>query len=95
MLLPTLQLLRGSLGLWVPRAQHTLLRGQRGREQGHGLGCLALVAQCSGECVGYVEACGWSGPSVRWAWASVPRPSSSAAACWPVLVSSNVRLVAV
>ena len=38
---------------------------------------------------------GWSGPSVRWAWASVPRPSSLAAACWPVLMSSAAKLVAV
>ena len=49
MLLETPQLLRGVLGGWVPRAQHTLLRGQCGREQGHGLGCLALVTECKGE----------------------------------------------
>ena len=53
--LQMLQFLRGSLGGWVPGGQHTLLRGQRGqrgqrgREQSHGLRCLALVAECSGE----------------------------------------------
>ena len=56
MLLEIPQPLRGSLGLWVPRAQHTLLCGQRGREQGHGRRCLALEAECSGEYVGYSEA---------------------------------------
>ena len=68
MLLPTLQtlqtlhLLRGLLGFWVPGAQHTLLRGQRGCKQGHGLGCLAFVAQGNGECVGCSEACWVVGP---------------------------------
>ena len=52
MLLKFFQLSRGSFGLWVPRAQHTLLRGQRGREQAHGRRCLALFAECSGEYVG-------------------------------------------
>ena len=56
MLLEMLQNLRGSLGVWVPWPQHTLLRGQRGREQGHGLRCLAFAAECSGEIAGYVEA---------------------------------------
>jgi hypothetical protein len=52
MLLEMLQRLRGLVGVWVPRAQHMLLRGQRGREQVHGLDCPALVAQCSGDCEG-------------------------------------------
>ena len=51
-LLEMLQRLRGFVGVWVPRAQHMLLRGQRGREQVHGLDCPALVAQCSGDCEG-------------------------------------------
>ena len=49
MLLQTPQLLRRVLGVWVPGPQHTLLCGQRGRKQGHGLGCLALAAHCNGE----------------------------------------------
>jgi hypothetical protein len=49
MLLEMPQHLRGLLGVWVPGAQHTLLRGQRDREQVQSLGCLALVAECSGE----------------------------------------------
>ena len=62
MLLPMLQFLRGLLGIWVPQAQHTLLCGQRGCKQGHGRRCLALVAECSGECAGYSEASWVVGP---------------------------------
>ena len=62
MLLEMLQFLRRLVGLWVPRAQHTLLCGQRGREQVHGLRCLALVAECNGECGGYAEALWVVGP---------------------------------
>ena len=58
MLLEMPQISRGMLGLRVSRAQYTLLHGQRAREQGHGIRCLALDGECSGECVGYVEA-GW------------------------------------
>ena len=61
MLLETSQRLRGLLGVWVPR-EHALLRGQRGCKQGHGLGCLAMVAECNGEVGGYSEAYGVVGP---------------------------------
>ena len=62
MLLETPQRLRGSLGLWVPGAPHTQLCGQSDREQVHGLRCLALVAECNGECGGYEEASWVVGP---------------------------------
>ena len=47
-----LQCVHGMLGAWVHRAQRTLLRGQRGREEGHGLRRLALLAERDAECAG-------------------------------------------
>ena len=62
MLLKKLQHSSSFLVGWVLRAQHTLLCGQRGRQQGHGLRCLALAAQRNAEYAGYAEACRVVGP---------------------------------
>ena len=51
----------GLLGVWVRQALHTLLRGKRGREKGLCLR-LAVIAECDGECAGYLVACGVVGP---------------------------------
>ena len=61
------------------------------------LRALSFAAISRVKCARHAFPCrlvGWSGSSVRLAWASVYRPRSNASACLPALVSSDARLLA-